>query len=81
MESVMTRRVPRHELHLTLTILTLGLWGLCWIITCVAAPWERWHCRECGKAQDENEDQNPPDLGPAEPVMASPFGLRHHEAD
>jgi hypothetical protein len=45
--------VPRHELHLVLTLGTLGLWGLCWMITFIAARWEPWRCIDCRRAQSE----------------------------
>jgi len=54
-ECVFRRRVPRHELHLVLTIGTLGLWGLCWIITLFAARWEQWRCTDCRLPQVEDE--------------------------
>jgi len=47
----MRRRSPRHDLHLLLTLLTLGFWAPCWIITHIAAAWEPWRCRECKRPQ------------------------------
>ena len=56
-ECVLRRRVPRHEFHLVLTIGTLGLWGLCWIITLIGAHWEPWRCTDCRRPQDEEVEE------------------------
>jgi hypothetical protein len=65
MESVLRRRVPRHERHLVLTLGTLGLWGLCWIITMIAARWEPWRCTDCQQPQEkevwpQDREEEPP---------------------
>jgi hypothetical protein len=77
-ESVLRRRVPRHEVHLALTIVTLGFWGMCWIITIIAARWEPWRCRRCRQPQEEQS----PGEGASDPAstvtaVGSAFGLIH----
>jgi len=57
MECVLRRRVPRHELHLVLTIGTLGLWAPCWLITLFAARWEPWRCTDCRRPQAEGLEE------------------------
>jgi len=78
-ESVQRRRVPRHELHLALTVLTLGVWGVCWIITIIAARWEPWRCRECRLPQAEEAMR--PEPAPVGAIMSPAFGLVHEQVD
>jgi len=75
-ESVLRRRVPRHEVHLLLTIATLGFWSLCWIITTIAARWEPWRCRNCHRPQEDDAPAHPsPDTASTEEAVGSRFGL------
>jgi hypothetical protein len=81
-ESVLRRRVPRHEVHLALTICTLGLWGPCWLITKIAARWEPWRCTRCRRLQicpPPPEDALVPD--PAATAVGAGFGLVHEPVD
>ena len=68
-ECVMRRRVPLHQVHLLLTVFTLGFWGPCWIITLIAAAWEPWRCRECKRPQPDEPMEPAASVGNAEPVM------------
>jgi hypothetical protein len=78
-DSVLRRRVPRHEVHLVLTILTMGFWGFCWIITIIAARWEPWRCRGCDRPQEEPRPEATRGHASAETAMGSAFGLvREH---
>ena len=81
-ECVMRRRAPRHDLHLCITIATLGLWGPCWLITTIAAGWEPWRCRECKQPQPDDPGEVEL-LEPASPgtVMRSAFTLAPKGAD
>ena len=77
-ESVLRRRVPRHEVHLVLTIVTLGFWGFCWIITIIAARWEPWRCRGCRRPQEEESPaEGASDTASTETAVGSAFGLVH----
>lgn len=81
-ESVLRRRVPRHDLHLLLTIATMGFWGVCWVITVVAARWEPWRCRICRRPQGDGRQTAPaPDTAPTEVAVGSGFGLVHEHVD
>jgi len=73
------RRVPRHEVHLVLTVLTLGLWGICWIITLIAARSEPWRCRECRRPQPDEPDRR--EMPAAAGMLASHFNLVHEQPD
>jgi hypothetical protein len=70
--------VPRHQLHLALTVLTLGVWGICWIITIIAARFEPWRCHECLRPQ-------PDEPAPLKPLRAdeagATFNLIHEHAE
>jgi hypothetical protein len=79
---VLRRRVPRHELHLALTVATMGLWGFCWIITVVAARWEPWRCTDCRRPQDSvPKKEEAPDPASTEAAMATSFALVHEHLD
>jgi len=81
-ESVLRRRVPRHEVHLALTIVTMGFWGMCWIITAVAARWEPWRCRICRQPQEDGRlSRTAPDMASTETAVGSSFGLVHEHVD
>src|SRR5258708_32820509 len=81
-ERVLRRRVPRHEIHLALTIGTLGLWGGCWIITLVAAHLEPWRCQECRKPQrKEIGGEEVAGQSSTEAAVGSGFALRHEHVD
>ena len=81
-ESVQRRRVPRHELHLVLTVCTLGFWGLCWIITAVAARWEPWRCRECRQPQgDELRDDSVGEAVSNEADLGASFAMIQEHLD
>ncbi|MEP6668528.1 MAG: hypothetical protein ABJF10_05210 [Chthoniobacter sp.] len=81
-ECVLRRRVPRHELHLALTIATVGFWGFCWIITVIAARWEPWRCTDCRRPQagDPARDEAP-EQSATEAGIGSNFGLVHEHSD
>ena len=78
-ECVQRRRVPRHEMHLGLTVLTLGVWGVCWIITLIAARWEPWRCRRCHRVQPEEPKAAEAISDGA--MLGGAFGLAHEQAD
>lgn len=81
-ERVLRRRVPRHEVHLVLTIVTLGFWGLCWVITAIAARWEAWRCRECHRPQEDDPRTAPTRVTvSSETAVVSGFGLVHKHLD
>lgn len=48
-QRLMRRQGTNHVLHLVLTVLTIGIWGLVWIFVAVSnkgtAP---WRCSVCG---------------------------------
>jgi len=46
-ERELSRRVADHRLHLILTILTLGLWGIAWISIWCGEQRRPWRCRIC----------------------------------
>ena len=75
----MRRRSPRHDLHLVLAIFTAGFWAPCWIITSIAAAWEPWRCRECGRPQPDDPKEPAPASG--ETLIGSAFGLTRKQAD
>jgi hypothetical protein len=64
--------------HLVLTVLTLGLWGPCWIITAVAARFEPWRCRECRRPQPEEKASL--EMTAAGAMVGSSFALTHGRA-
>lgn len=37
-----------HVLHLILTILTLGLWGISWAAHTIGMYYRPWRCKHCG---------------------------------
>ena len=37
-----------HPLHLALTILTLGLWGVSWVAHTIGMVFRPWRCKHCG---------------------------------
>lgn len=73
------RRAPRHSVHLILTIATFGLWGICWVITIIAARWEPWRCRECRRPQLDVPARRP--LTTAVDVVGSHLDLVHQHFD
>jgi hypothetical protein len=42
------RSRPNHTFHLILTLLTLGLWSIVWLLIAVAGLGS-WRCRGCGR--------------------------------
>ena len=40
------RQAPSHLVHFILTVLTLGLWGIIWLLAAIFA--EPWRCAYCG---------------------------------
>ncbi len=79
---MLRRRVPRHELHLALTIATMGFWGFCWIITVIAARWEPWRCTECRRPQaGDPECEEAPAPAATAAAMESTYGLVHDHSD
>lgn len=43
-----SRVETNHWLHLTLTICTLGLWGISWIALTIGRNVWPWRCHQCG---------------------------------
>lgn len=43
---VAVRKSPSHLLHLLLTIITAGVWGIVWLLAIVTAG--KWTCSLCG---------------------------------
>jgi hypothetical protein len=43
------RNGPSHGLHLVLTIVTFGLWGLVWLFLVLVGAFQPWTCSKCGK--------------------------------
>lgn len=41
-------RKPNHALHITLTVFTVGLWGLFVYLPLVTLRSQRFRCTECG---------------------------------
>jgi hypothetical protein len=41
------KRAPDHRLHLRFTLLTLGLWGLGWLILSLLSLRRNWRCQFC----------------------------------
>jgi hypothetical protein len=81
-ESVLHRRVPRHEVHLALTIVTMGFWGFCWIITIIAARWKPWRCHCCRRPQEEERGaKRVSDTASTETAVGSAFGLMHEHVE
>ncbi|MDR3405994.1 MAG: hypothetical protein P4L99_26145 [Chthoniobacter sp.] len=80
-DCVLRRRVPRHELHLALSVATMGLWGFCWIITMIAARWEPWRCTDCRRPQEGTPEKGAPDQAATEAAMGSSFALVHEHLD
>lgn len=42
-----------HVLHLILTLVTLGLWGIVWIILGIASAAKPTRCTQCGTTRKE----------------------------
>jgi hypothetical protein len=74
--------VPRHELHLALTIATLGFWGPCWFITWLAARWEPWRCTDCRRPQENPFPKEEAVTETSEEAaVGAGFGLVHEPVD
>jgi len=41
------KTVVRHDIHLLLTVLSLGLWGFCWLLISIKSFATPWRCRKC----------------------------------
>jgi hypothetical protein len=48
-------RVP-HRLHLCLTVLTLGLWGVSYLADVISAQVYPWTCKNCGRRTSRTFD-------------------------
>jgi hypothetical protein len=46
-ERQLRRRVADHRVHLVLTLLTLGLWGIAWFSIWRGEQRQPWRCRMC----------------------------------
>jgi hypothetical protein len=42
------KNTPNHILHVVLTIVTLGLWSVVWIVVTVLALGRPYRCQKCG---------------------------------
>jgi hypothetical protein len=47
-EQTFIRAQVRHEFHLLLTVLTLGLWLISWISVIIGGALRPWRCKHCG---------------------------------
>jgi len=47
-EQVFIKMEINHILHLVLTIITVGLWGVCWVAICLGKLIHPWRCEHCG---------------------------------
>jgi hypothetical protein len=43
------RNTANHFLHFILTIFTMGLWGIIWVLIAIGGG--QWHCSQCGSTQ------------------------------
>jgi hypothetical protein len=51
-----TKRGLNHSRHLTLTLLSFGLWGIPWLFMRRKEKRRRWHCCICGAGQEPMEE-------------------------
>ena len=68
---------PNHILHLILTIITGGLWGIVWVL--VSFGKKEWRCSHCGTLIDESLASNQrPDVIKIQPHrMVKKHGENH----
>lgn len=46
-EQVFVRATMRHGWHLLFSIVTLGLWAVCWLALHIGQRLRPWHCEHC----------------------------------
>ena len=44
------KRTASHSLHLGLTVATLGVWGVVWLIAALRQTRRHWRCAYCGSS-------------------------------
>lgn len=48
-DQIQLRPTPDHPLHLALTILSLGLWGISWLAVIIYSRCYGWECKGCAE--------------------------------
>jgi len=72
------RAVP-HQRHLTLTIVTLGLWVVGWAAMAVIGKIRPWRCGSCHSTYEADGERSP-HLG-LSPFQRAAFSLAHRPAN
>jgi DNA-directed RNA polymerase subunit RPC12/RpoP len=73
---VFVKAKVNHGLHLTLSILTVGLWLVSWIAVCIGRIMRPWRCEHCGWHKPEFEPAGDSVSSEADTGSVSPRELR-----